>query len=70
MQEFVAHIERQFVSQMSWDNYGLWHLDHIRPLASFDLSDRDQFLEAAHFSNYQPLWAGDNLRKGSRRRVS
>ncbi len=51
---------------MSWDNYGEWHLDHIRPLSSFDIADRAQFLIAAHYTNYQPLWAADNISKGSR----
>jgi len=64
--EFKAHIESLFTEGMSWDNHGEWHLDHIKPLASFDLSDRDQFLEACHYKNYQPLWALDNLKKGMR----
>jgi hypothetical protein len=55
----------RFQPGMSWQNWGEWHLDHIRPLASFNLSDRTQFLQAVHFSNYQPLWAIDNLRKGA-----
>lgn len=64
--EFKNHIEQQFAAGMSWDNYGQWHFDHIRPLASFDLSDRDQFLQAVHFTNYQPLWAEDNKRKAAK----
>lgn len=63
--EFKLHIESQFTPGMSWENYGKWHLDHIKPLAQFDLTDRGQFLEAAHFSNYQPLWAADNIKKGA-----
>jgi hypothetical protein len=62
---FKLHIEQQFVDGMTWDNWGEWHLDHIRPLASFNLVDRDQFLTACHYSNYQPLWATDNLIKGA-----
>ncbi len=60
---FRLYIENQFEEDMTWDNYGEWHLDHVLPLASFDLMDRVQFLEAANWLNYQPLWAKDNLRK-------
>ena len=53
---------------MSWDNWNLagWHIDHIRPLASFDLTDPVQLKQAAHYTNLQPLWAHDNYVKGSR----
>jgi hypothetical protein len=64
--EFKHYIEQKFTSGMSWDNYGKWHLDHIRPLVSFNLTDREQFLQACHYTNYQPLWAKDNLRKGAK----
>ncbi len=64
--EFKLWIYSQFEGGMGWDNYGEWHLDHVKPLASFDLTDREQFLEACNWLNYQPLWAEDNLRKGAR----
>lgn len=63
---FKLYIENQFEDEMTWNNYGKWHLDHVLPLASFDLTDRQQFLEAANWLNYQPLWAEDNLTKGSK----
>ena len=63
---FRLFIENQFESGMSWDNYGEWHLDHVQPLASFDLTERSQFLTACNWLNYQPLWAIDNTRKGAR----
>lgn len=53
--------------EMTWDNYGSkWHIDHTIPLASFDLTDREQFLKAVHFSNLKPMWAEENLSKGCR----
>ena len=68
IQELRAHLESKFQPGMSWDNYGLygWHIDHIQPLASFDLEDREQFLKSNHFTNLQPLWAEDNLKKGNK----
>lgn len=52
---------------MTWENHGPdgWHIDHRRPLADFDLTDRTQFLQAAHFTNLQPLWAVQNWNKGA-----
>jgi hypothetical protein len=60
-----VHLEKQFQDGMSWDNYGEWHIDHIRPCASFDLLDPEQQAQCFHYTNLQPLWAVDNLRKGA-----
>ena len=63
--EFKIYLERQFRDGMNWENQGAyWHIDHIKPLAAFDLSIREQFLEAAHYSNLQPLLVLENLSKG------
>jgi hypothetical protein len=62
--ELKVYIESKFQSGMSWNNYGKWHIDHIKPLVKFDLQDRAQFLEACHFTNLQPLWAEQNILKG------
>lgn len=65
--EFRMYVEQLWKSGMTWENYGSeWHLDHIKPLASFDLSDRAQFLEACNWKNLQPLWAMENLVKGKK----
>jgi len=60
-----AHLESKFVDGMDWGNYGKWHVDHIMPCASFDLSNGDQQRECFHYSNLQPLWAIDNRRKSA-----
>lgn len=62
----MAHITSLLKPGMSWENYGEWHIDHIRPLASFDLSDSAQYRAAAHYTNLQPLWARENLSKSSK----
>jgi len=64
--EARLHIEQQFRPGMTWDNHGEWHIDHVRPLASFDLSDPEQVRACAHYTNLQPLWAVENLAKGAR----
>ena len=64
-EELIKHLESQFKEGMSWENWSLngWHIDHIRPVSSFDLSDPAQVKECFHFSNLQPLWAIENLKK-------
>lgn len=65
--DLVNHLEKQFQPGMSWQNYGpIWHVDHVRPCASFDLRDSEQQKQCFHFTNLQPLFAADNLRKGAR----
>jgi len=63
----VLYLEARFQGGMTWLNWGngpnKWNIDHIRPLASFDLTDRQQLLEACHYTNLQPLWSADNIRK-------
>jgi hypothetical protein len=64
--QLVKHIESLFVDGMSWENRSEWHIDHIRPCASFDLTDPAQQRECFHYTNLQPLWAEDNLRKSDK----
>lgn len=62
------HLEAQFKPGMSWKNHSYrgWHVDHKRPLSSFDLTDPSQLAMACHYTNLQPMWAKPNLRKGAR----
>lgn len=62
----TSHLESQFTEGMTWENYGEWHVDHIRPCASFDLTiDKEQKI-CFNYSNLQPLWAKDNLSKSDK----
>ena len=72
MAEFVQHIESLWSDGMTWANWTRdgWHIDHITPLSAFDLADADQIRAACHYTNLRPLWASENLRKGSRVEVS
>jgi len=61
---FKNHIAEQFTNGMSWDNYGtMWELDHIMPLANYQLSDRATFRRLVHYTNYQPLTIAQNRAK-------
>jgi len=65
---FKKHLEKQFKPGMTWQNHAKdgWHIDHIIPCASFNLECPVQQLACFHYSNTQPLWAVDNLKKGAR----
>ena len=63
-EEFKVYIESKFLEGMSWDNRSEWHLDHIIPV-SYGLTE-EEILALNHHSNFQPLWAIDNLRKSNR----
>jgi len=63
---FKLWIFMMFQPGMTWENYGkVWHIDHIKPLAAFDLTDREQFLQAVNYKNLQPLRIEENGSKGS-----
>lgn len=62
--ELKAHLERQFLKGMSWENRGDWHIDHIVPLSS--AGSEEELLALCHFTNLRPLWASDNISKGAK----
>lgn len=67
-EQLIKHIELKFKLGMNWNNYGEWHIDHERPIASFNYTNiEDQgFKECWALDNLQPLWAIDNIRKGAK----
>ena len=66
IEECWQHLESKFQPGMTRENHGLWHVDHIIPCASFDLKCPVQQLACFHYTNLQPLWAIDNIKKGAK----
>lgn len=67
IKDFKIYLESKFEPGMSLDNYGpVWHVDHIMPCALFDLSKPEHQRRCFHFSNLQPLFGPENLKKGPR----
>ena len=66
LMELMDHLESKFQDGMNWENYGEWHIDHIKPLSMFDLTNEEDFKIAVHYTNLQPLWAIDNLKKSNK----
>lgn len=62
--EAFSHIESQFTDGMNWENRSLWHIDHIKPLSL--ATTKEELIELCHYTNLQPLWAADNLRKSDK----
>ena len=60
------HLEKQFQSGMTRENHGKWHIDHIIPCTAFDLTDPEQQKKCFHYTNLQPLWAIDNMKKSNK----
>lgn len=69
IEELRKHLENNFADGMSWENHGEWHIDHIIPVSSFDYSPgkiEESLHKCWHYSNLQPLWASDNLKKSNK----
>ena len=63
IEKLRLHLANQFTKGMNWDNYGKWHVDHIKPCASFDLSRAEEQRKCFYYINLQPLWAKENFSK-------
>ena len=65
LEELKIYLQRLFSNDMSWHGIlsGEIHIDHIKPLCLFDLTKEKEVKEAFHYTNLQPLWALDNLKK-------
>lgn len=63
-QELKLHLEEKFTDGMSWNNQGEWHIDHKIPLSS--ANTEEELYKLCHFTNLQPMWAAENLKKGSK----
>ena len=61
---FKSHIESKFQEGMTWENYGQWHVDHIKPI-SLARNEQD-IVELNHYTNLQPLWASENIKKSNK----
>ena len=63
-EEFKIYLESKFIDGMNWDNRGEWHIDHIIPLST--ANNKDELRELCHYTNLQPLWAEDNIKKSNK----
>ncbi len=66
--ELKIHLEKNFKPGMSWKNHGLngWHIDHIKPVSKYNLLDPEEQKKCFHYTNLQPLWALENIRKSNK----
>jgi len=66
-EELIQHLENQFTDDLTWDNYGEWHVDHITPISSFNIREMgdEEFIKCWSLENLQPLWGEENIRKSN-----
>ena len=67
-EELIIHLEKQFKDDMTWDNYGVWHVDHKLPITSFDIQGMgdEEFMKCWCLDNLQPMWGEENIRKSNK----
>jgi hypothetical protein len=64
--DLKIYLSSKFTDNMNFDNYGLWELDHIKPIASFNLENIEELKECFNYKNIQPLWKEDNNEKSNK----
>jgi hypothetical protein len=66
--QLIDHLELQFTDGMTWENYGVWHVDHIKPISSFSIVEMgdDEFMKCWCLNNLQPMWGEENIRKSNK----
>ena len=64
--ELKEHINSQLNDGMTFDNYGLWEIDHIIPVSSFNFNNQSEIIECFNYKNLQPLWREDNIKKSNK----
>lgn len=65
IENYIIYLESKFLPGMNWNNKHLWHIDHIIPCSSFDLTNNEDCFKCFNYQNTQPLWASDNLKKSN-----
>jgi len=67
-EQLMFHLENQFTDNMTWDNYGEWHVDHIKPISSFNITEMgdEEFMKCWSLNNLQPMWGEENIRKSNK----
>jgi hypothetical protein len=67
-EELIVHLENQFKGDMTWDNYGVWHVDHKLPITSFNIQEigDKEFMKCWSLDNLQPMWGEENIRKSNK----
>jgi hypothetical protein len=67
-QQLIEHLEKQFSDEMTWDNYGLWHVDHKHPISLYNIKEigDDEFLKCWSLDNLQPMWGSENIKKSNK----
>jgi hypothetical protein len=67
-EQLMLHLGNQFTDNMTWDNYGEWHVDHIKPISSFNITEMgdEEFMKCWSLNNLQPMWGEENIRKSNK----
>jgi len=67
-EQLINHLEKQFSDEMTWDNYGDWHVDHKHPISLYNIKEigDNEFMKCWSLDNLQPMWSVDNIKKSNK----